>query len=102
MKLIFGLFIIPKCPTNNGVQFFYIHTVPFRVGEHVKLIDEFSISHFGEDKRGKHYKVLEVIPRKGWEDRNILLRTTLNSNPICCSWVVPVNSIWKLISKGKQ
>jgi len=94
MKLIFGFNSIPRIKTNNGIQYFSMKYTPFKIGDYIKLVDPFSIQHFGEQLvRGHHFEILDMYYSD--EDNHILLKTTLTNNLICCSWVTPIDSMWK-------
>ena len=90
MKITFKNLLENHCHTNNGIQYYKVTDVPFKVGDYVKFT--FAGKRHFEDIANKISKVVEIKPRSG---NNVVIRLDTHNNTMCCSWVTPLKPIWK-------
>jgi hypothetical protein len=97
MKLKFKSFYEINCFTNDGIQYFNMEDVPFKIGDYVKFTPT-ARNHFPSvpPKAISRVTAMKFNHMSSLGKNNILININTLNDSICCSWVVP------LISRKKQ
>lgn len=99
MKIIFGFNNITLVLINQGVQFFSLETVPFKIGDYIKFSKPALVYFRHNAYRDKIFKVTDVFynpnPLSNIKHPNVVLMLDGMENTYCCSWFILIDrSIW--------